>query len=370
MLKIEGLRHELPGFQLGPLDLEVAGGECHVLLGPSGSGKSTLLELIVGFRRPREGRIYLDGADVTASPSHRRGVGYLPQRLCLFPHLSVRGNIEYGYRHRTGGSPDPSFLLHLAEELQIGHLLDRRPGSLSGGEAQRVALARAVASQPRLLVLDEPFGALNETLRRDLWRLLRRIQREAGLSVLMVTHDLEEAFTLGEYLSVLIAGRIHQRGRREEVYYHPASLDVARFLGAANLFDVEVVEVSPQGWRVRWNATGRHVTLPHPPGDATEFAPGAPAVLGIREEHVALEAPPLGEECTVLQAEVQEVDFLRGAYRLILRCPEIGGELRVRVSPRDWPGRNHRNLAVWLPHRHCFLVADTRGPGESGRMSV
>lgn len=369
MLKIERLRHELPGFRLGPVDLEIAPGDCHTLLGPSGSGKSTLLELIVGFRRPAEGRIYLEGKEVTRSPAHRRGVGYVPQRLCLFPHLSVRENIEYGHRRRAGGAPDPAFLQHLVEELRIGHLLERRPESLSGGEAQRVALARAVASRPRLLVLDEPFGSLNETLRRELWRLLRRVQREAGLSVLMVTHDLEEAFTLGERVSVLIAGRIHQSGTREEVYEYPASVEVARFLGAANLFDAEVVTVLSDAWRIRW-ADGRELNVPRTRGAFAEFAVGRPAVLGIREEYVALQPPPPGEECTVLQGELLGVDFLGGAYRLVLRLVGSAGELRVRVSPRDWPGPHNRKLTVWLPHRRCFLVPASRPAAEDGRMSA
>lgn len=236
MLELESVTVAAGTFRLREVSLRVAAGECHAVLGPSGSGKSTLLHAILGVLPCQSGRIRLAGDDLARVPIERRGLGYVPQQLGLFPHLTVRDNLAYSARAR--GIPRATFqpfLDELTAATGIGGLLDRRPVTLSGGERQRVGLVRALASQPRVVLLDEPFAALNESLRRELWWLLRELQRRWRLTVLLVTHDLAEAYFLADRVTVLLNGRVAQQGDRMDVYGRPAAAEVARFLGVETL---------------------------------------------------------------------------------------------------------------------------------------
>ncbi len=258
MIRVEGLRVRAGNFLLGEIDLEVKSGEIHVLLGPTGSGKSTLLETVIGLRTPEAGRILLEGRDLTRLPVEKRGLGYLPQDLALFPHLSVRENILYGLKIRK--RPSDGFVFELCRILDINHLLERRVTSLSGGERQRVALARALAPGFRHLLLDEPFSALHQGLRRELWDLLSELRHRYGLTVLLVTHDLKEAFFLGDTVSVIFEGRLEASGPPERLYRKPPSLRMARFFGLRNLFPGRVrqegrVEVPSLGTVLRVTST-------------------------------------------------------------------------------------------------------------------
>lgn len=245
MLELESLTVVAGEFRLREVNLKVAAGECHAVLGPSGSGKSTLLNAILGVLRPENGCIRLDGADLADVPIERRGLGFVPQQLGLFPHLSVRDNLAYSARAR--GVPVTQYqplVDKLVTVTDIGALLERRPPTLSGGERQRVGLVRALASQPRLVLLDEPFTALNASLRRELWSLMRELQREWRLTVLLITHDLTEAYFLADRVTVLLGGRVVQQGEKAEVYGRPATPEVARFLGVETLHPGRIVSVS------------------------------------------------------------------------------------------------------------------------------
>lgn len=245
MLEIESMTVAAGAFRLREVNLAVAHGECHAVLGPSGSGKSTLLNAILGVLPPESGCIRLQGADLAGVPIERRCLGYVPQQIGLFPHLTVRGNLAYSARARA--IPTARFqplVDKLVAATGIGSLLDRRPATLSGGERQRVGIVRALASQPRLVLLDEPFTALNETLRRELWWLMRELQREWQLTVLLITHDLTEAYFLADRVTVLLDGRIVQQGGKAEVYGCPAMPAVARFLGIETLQPGRIVSIS------------------------------------------------------------------------------------------------------------------------------
>lgn len=236
MLEVISLWVTAGNFRLQDVNLSVARGECHAVLGPSGSGKSTLLNTILGVQSVESGRIYLDGTEVTHWPIEKRGLGYVPQELGLFPHLTVRDNLAYSARAR--GIPPREFqppLDQLVEVTALRSLLDRWPHTLSGGERQRVGLVRALASRPRLVLLDEPFTALNTSLRRELWFWLGKLQREVELTILLVTHDLHEAYVLADRITVLMQGRVLQQGAKAEVYARPAVAEVAQFLGVENL---------------------------------------------------------------------------------------------------------------------------------------
>ena len=252
MLEIDQLCVRAGNFQLSGISLRAAPGRSHVILGPSGSGKTTLLETIIGFRHPTSGGIRLSNRPLIGLPIESRDIGYLPQRLALFPHLSVRQNLDYGERMRRQPRADTRRILDdLVLAADIRHLLDRRPESLSGGERQRVALVRALAARPQLLLLDEPFSALNDTLRRELWRLVKALQAEHGFTTVMITHDLAEAFFMGDDITVMIDGRVHQSSDKETVWFRPATADVAHYLGIHNLFSGVVTgrEPSPQDGR-------------------------------------------------------------------------------------------------------------------------
>jgi len=220
------------------VDLEIARGEFFTLLGPSGSGKTTTLRVIAGFERPDRGRVELAGRDVTADPPYEREVNTVFQDYALFPHMTVAQNIEYGLRIRKLGKRERA--RRRDEALEMVRLADyggRKPGELSGGQRQRVALARAIVNRPRVLLLDEPLGALDLKLRLQMQSELKRIQGAVGITFLYVTHDQDEALTMSDRTAVFNEGRIEQIGTPEEVYERPATPFVSGFVGTSNVLE-------------------------------------------------------------------------------------------------------------------------------------
>jgi putative spermidine/putrescine transport system ATP-binding protein len=218
--------------------VDVARGEFFTLLGPSGSGKTTTLRLIAGFELPDAGRIELAGTDVTGRPPYARDVNTVFQDYALFPHMTVRENVEYGLRIKKVAREQRRTLAE--EALEMVRLEDfgaRKPAQLSGGQRQRVALARAIVNRPQVLLLDEPLGALDLKLRQEMQVELKRIQGEVGITFVYVTHDQEEALTMSDRLAVFRAGRIEQVGTPAEVYEHPANEFVAGFVGVSNVVE-------------------------------------------------------------------------------------------------------------------------------------
>ncbi|CAO1649226.1 ABC transporter ATP-binding protein [Salinibacterium sp. NSLL150] len=232
--------------------VEVHAGEFFTLLGPSGSGKTTLLRIIAGLLEPQRGTISIDDADVTDVDTQHRDIGFVFQNYALFPHLTVAENIEFGLKVRKVKSvARAARLAEMIELVALGGLGDRYPAQLSGGQQQRVALGRALAQRPRVLLLDEPLGALDRALRQDLGAEIRRIQREAQTTAVYVTHDQDEAFILSDRMGVMRDGKVSQIGTPEELYRAPKDLFVARFLGKTNLFEAEVLSESSEGAVVR-----------------------------------------------------------------------------------------------------------------------
>jgi spermidine/putrescine transport system ATP-binding protein len=223
------------------IDLSIGSGEFFSVLGPSGCGKTTTLRLIAGFEAPTRGQILLDGVDLANTPPHRRPVNTVFQSYALFPHLSVERNVAYGLRWRRNVEKADR-AKQVAEAIalvQLEGFEDRRPTLLSGGQQQRVALARALVLQPKVLLLDEPLGALDAKLRKALQVELTALQREVGITFVYVTHDQEEALTMSDRLAVMDKGRVVQVGTPDEVYEEPRTAYVADFLGVANLLDAE-----------------------------------------------------------------------------------------------------------------------------------
>ena len=270
------------------IDLDIAAGEFFSLLGPSGCGKTTTLRMIAGFEQPSGGQILLDGRDVSRLAPDRRPVNTVFQSYALFPFLTVRENVAFGLRYAGTSRADTRRRTDEAlARVRMSEYAGRRPAQLSGGQQQRVALARALVLNPRVLLLDEPLGALDAKLRKTLQLELKALQESVGITFLYVTHDQDEALTMSDRLAVMAAGRVEQVGTPSEVYEQPATAYVADFLGAANVVDVEVLGDAGAG-RTRFRLDGVDLVSagpPHPPG---------PAKLVIRPERVLVTA--VGQE--------------------------------------------------------------------------
>jgi putative spermidine/putrescine transport system ATP-binding protein len=285
------------------VSLDVRPGEFFSLLGPSGSGKTTCLRMIAGFEQPTSGRILLDGRDVSDLPPFQRDVNTVFQDYALFPHMSVAQNVGYGLMVRKiPGSERARRVADALEMVRLGHLGDRKPGQLSGGQRQRVALARSLVMRPRVLLLDEPLGALDLKLRQAMQIELKEIQQEVGLTFLYVTHDQEEALTMSDRLAVFNQGEVEQVGSPAEVYERPATAFVAGFIGVSNVLDGEVAK--------RITGSGHAFT--------------------VRPETIAIVPPDTemdASHCTAT-GRVREVVYLGSVTRYIVELDD-GGELVV-----------------------------------------
>jgi putative spermidine/putrescine transport system ATP-binding protein len=238
------------------VDLTVAAGEFFTLLGPSGSGKTTTLRMIAGFEQPDKGRITLGGEDITRQPPYARDVNTVFQDYALFPHMTVAENVGYGLKVK--GVPRRERAAEVAEVLKMVRLEgygDRKPVQLSGGQRQRVALARSIVNQPKVLLLDEPLGALDLKLRQDMQVFLKALQRDLGMTFIYVTHDQEEALTMSDHVAVFNEGRIEQVGTPTDVYARPATEFVAGFVGTSNILERNGRRFSVRPERIELNGT-------------------------------------------------------------------------------------------------------------------
>ncbi len=239
------------------VSLEIAQGEFFTMLGPSGSGKTTTLRMIAGFELPDGGRVELAGRDVSRQPPYARDVNTVFQDYALFPHMSVAENVGYGLMiKKVGKDARRARVAEALEMVRLGALGQRRPGQLSGGQRQRVALARAIVNRPRVLLLDEPLGALDLKLRQEMQQELKRIQSEVGITFIYVTHDQEEALTMSDRLAIFHEGRIVQVGAPAEVYEHPADEFVAGFVGTSNVLERNGRRFTVRPEKVRMLADG------------------------------------------------------------------------------------------------------------------
>jgi putative spermidine/putrescine transport system ATP-binding protein len=300
------------------LDLDIADGEFFAMLGPSGSGKTTVLRMIAGFETPTAGTVHLGGVDATRQPPFRREVNTVFQDYALFPHMSVAQNVGYGLRVRRVPKSERSARVGEALDMvRLSGFGSRKPSELSGGQRQRVALARALVNRPRVLLLDEPLGALDLKLREQMQLELKAIQREVGITFVFVTHDQDEALTLCDRLAVFSDGRLEQLGRAQEVYEAPATRFVAEFVGTSNVINAEAARA----------ILGRDETVAIRPekirllsaGDAA--GAGEVSVAGTVREivyvgaatRVVVETPTVALTALVLNVSTQATGLQRGA---------------------------------------------------------
>jgi spermidine/putrescine transport system ATP-binding protein len=333
------------------ISLEVPRGSFFALLGPSGCGKTTTLRMIGGFEEPSEGRILLGDRDVVGLPPYKRDVNTVFQSYALFPHMSIEGNVAFGLERKGVAKGERSG--RVAEILQLvglSGLAQRKPKQLSGGQQQRVALARALVNHPRVLLLDEPLGALDLKLRKHMQLELKRIQSEVGITFVHVTHDQEEAMTMADSIAVMNLGRIEQLGPPQELYERPATAFVASFLGVSNLLPGTVE--GPDAVRL---ASGEVV-------HAAVGARDGPVAAGVRPEKIAL-APGGGEN--ELAGTVSETAFIGVGTQVVVQTR--AGEVQVFAqnigSGADLPGRGTPVTLSWSRDA-TFVVARDGDTGE------
>jgi len=349
------------------LSLDLAGGEFFTLLGPSGCGKTTTLRMIAGFERPSEGEIRIEGVGVSELPPHRRPTNTVFQSYALFPHLSVEDNVAFGLKRKGVSKADTGERVR-AELERVGLATEakRRPAQLSGGMQQRVALARALVNLPKVLLLDEPLGALDLKLRKGLQVELKRIQRDVGITFVYVTHDQEEALTMSDRIAVMNHGRVEQIGVPEDVYERPATTFVAGFIGVSNLMPATVSgeqEVKlDQGPTLRANT------------DGLSLGERCHAVVRPEKLRVDLLDPGLAassdgtqrvegvvESSLYLGTSTQVVVSLGDEVRMTVLVPNADEAERQRL-----PGGGARVALSWEP-RHMHLVRESpNGAGETG----
>jgi spermidine/putrescine transport system ATP-binding protein len=348
------------------LDLEIERGAFYALLGPSGCGKTTTLRMIGGFEDPTAGQIYLGGADVTNLPPYKRDVNTVFQSYALFPHLNVEKNVAFGLERKKIGRKEVTERVAEALDLtQLWGFEKRKPHQMSGGQQQRVALARALVNRPRALLLDEPLGALDLRLRKQLQLELKRIQREVGITFIHVTHDQEEAMAMADTIAVMNAGRIEQAGGAVELYETPATEFVANFLGVSNLIAGTLCHRN--GSRAEFKThDGSRVALPVDRLNGQTV--GASLMCGVRPEKVQL-LPANGtddgpEGRNVLRGRVEISSFLGVSIQYVIKTP--GGEELTVVEQNTGgdaasigPGRDV--LVTWEPE-HTFVVDKGEAP--------
>jgi spermidine/putrescine transport system ATP-binding protein len=353
-LRLEGVTKRFGEYvAVDNLDLVVARGSFFALLGPSGCGKTTTLRMIAGLELPTSGRILINGEDVAGVKPYRRPVNTVFQSYALFPHLTIAENVAFGLRRR--GIRDVARQVgEMLELVELHEHAGKKPAQLSGGQQQRVALARALINRPEVLLLDEPLGALDLRLRRQMQIELKRIQGEVGLTFVHVTHDQEEAMTMADTIAVMNRGVIEQMGTPQQLYENPRTTFVANFLGQSNLIDAEVVDAG--GAQMALNVAGHRVGV-----DASRASVRRGRVrLGIRPEKIGIaEASEHLDGSSVLKGgTVTDVSFVGVSTQYLVRMP-WGQELTVfeqNTGAHRLFARGTEVQLHWKPS-HAFVLA-------------
>ena len=362
-LELRGIRKEFPGFTaIEDLDLHIPAGEFFALLGPSGCGKTTTLRIIAGLEEPTKGQVLIGGNDVTFSKPHERPVNTVFQSYALFPHMTILENVAFGLRRRKMADP-LSKAREALDMVELGYAAERRPQQLSGGQQQRVALARALVNRPSLLLLDEPLGALDLKLRRQMQIELKAIQMEVGLTFLHVTHDQEEAMDMADTVAVMNKGRIEQMGAPEALYERPKTAFVAKFLGQSNLFVGEVIESSANSLSI--NVAGAKISVPTNRAEKTSGT----IAIGVHPEKAEFHrsTPVASSDRNILgPGTIKDIRFTGVSNQYLIEIPNVGDLIvfaqNVGISPVIELGEQ-----VWVSFKveHAFGLADLPAVNEA-----
>jgi spermidine/putrescine transport system ATP-binding protein len=346
------------------LSLDIGEGEFFTLLGPSGCGKTTTLRVVAGFEEPTGGDVLIDGADVADLPPHRRPTNTVFQSYALFPHLAVDENVAFGLRRKSVDKTEIRRRVDAElERVGLAGEAKRKPSQLSGGQQQRVALARALVNLPKVLLLDEPLGALDLKLRKGLQVELKRIQRDVGITFIYVTHDQEEALTMSDRIAVMNRGRVEQIADPEEVYERPATTFVAGFIGVSNLMPATVEE----GGRVRLDHG------PTVPTSVNGFRPGERCHAVVRPEKLWIELAdsPGDARNPSVEGVVESSLYLGTSTQIVV---DLGDEVKMTVlfpnadelARQGLPGGGARVRLSWAPeHMHLVRESPTQDMGTT-----
>ena len=304
--------------------------EVFCLLGGSGCGKSTLLRMLAGFETPTDGRISIDGVDMAGIPPYERPVNMMFQSYALFPHMTVEKNVAFGLKQDgIANNEVERRVKEMLELVKLGPFAKRKPHQLSGGQRQRVALARSLVKQPKLLLLDEPLGALDKKLREETQFELINIQEELGVTFVVVTHDQEESMTLSSRIGVMNEGEIVQTGTPTEIYEYPNSRFVADFIGSVNMFEGRIVEDEPDHVLVRSDEAGCPLYIDH----GVSATPGARVWVAVRPEKMEITREDPAQEQNCVKAVVDEIAYMGGLsiYHVVLAS---GKKMRITQPNR------------------------------------
>ena len=330
-VRIEGVSKHFDGFAaVDRVELDIYKSELFCLLGASGCGKTTLLRILAGLERPTQGRVVIDGIDVTDLPPYERPVNMMFQSYALFPHMTVEGNVAYGLKKEGLSAGEIAARVgEMLNMVQLSELAKRKPHQLSGGQRQRVALARALVKRPKLLLLDEPLAALDKKLRQHTQFELANIQYQLGVTFVVVTHDQEEAMALSTRIAVMDRGRIAQVGTPNEIYEYPRTRFIAEFIGTINMFAGTVESSDGERTRVRCDEADAVITGPHP----STLAPGTAASCAVRPEKIFISRErPDATGRTLLRGVVFDLGYFGN---LSLYKVKLAGGKIVQVSAQN-----------------------------------
>ncbi|NIK43023.1 ABC transporter ATP-binding protein [Xanthomonas arboricola] len=346
-LSIREVRKEFDGVvAVDEVSLQIRKGEIFALLGGSGSGKSTLLRCLAGFERPTKGRIVLDGQPIDGLPPYERPINMMFQSYALFPHMSVEQNIAFGLKQEALSKPAIAARVgEMLELVQLGNLARRKPHQLSGGQQQRVALARSLAKRPKLLLLDEPMGALDKKLRAQMQLELVNIIETSGVTCVMVTHDQEEAMSMATRIALMDQGWIQQVGTPDEIYEQPANRFAADFIGSVNLIDAVIVEDKPDYVGLKAPAFDANIRIGH---GITGFE-GQAVAFALRPEKLVIGKDEPAQACNKAQGVIEDIAYFGSHSVYHVRLPG-GFKLMANFANRQrWASEALTwGDAVWL----------------------
>jgi len=340
---------------LNGLNLSVKQGEFITLLGPSGCGKTTTLRIIAGLEKPDRGKVYLEGKDVTNEEPNKRNVNTVFQNYALFPHMTVEGNISYSLRlKRLDKARIKKAVSEALELVQLVGFEKRMPSELSGGQRQRVAIARAVVNEPKVLLLDEPLGALDLQLRRQMQTELKRLQKHLGITFVYITHDQEEALNMSDRIAVMRDGKFEQIGTPQEIYDHPKTSYVARFVGSANIIYGTVCDVN-EHTIVFKNQDGTGIVA----RNHANIVYGQKVTVAVRSEHIRLIPTDSDSNVTGLMGVVKEKSFAGGLLQVIVAMADDHELVASRhgIDSSLVPG--DRVVVTWAPEN--AILVDLEG---------
>ncbi|MFN3605500.1 MAG: ABC transporter ATP-binding protein [Leptonema sp. (in: bacteria)] len=361
MIEIVDLYLKQKSFELKNISLNIKKCTIHTIIGPTGCGKTTLLEAVIGLRKIEKGKIYREGEDITKLPIYKRKFSYVPQDLSIFPHLTVMENLLFGiqYSQLPNKKERVKETLEIAKYMKIEHLLSRKAILLSGGEKQRISLARALAPGYSYLFLDEPFAGLHEGIKKELYFLLKEIQKRYELTIVMVTHDLEEAFFLSDYISVMINGKILHTDEKEKIYSNPKYIEVANYFAIKNIFEGEIVDISGEILKIYCDSFKKEILVPK--DKLNKPSVKQKLYFGIRKEDIMILREDLpNKDNNILQGIVKEIFFLGSKFIVLVQTNEFTKKIEISLPEYAFKKlalKTNQHIKISLRKERIFILS-------------